>query len=128
MQFDFTSKMKEATDAELLNIVTLERDNFQEEAVVAAEVELEKRNLTPEQIHIETTFNEKQQQIRSDKANTPLETHWKILTFLFPGIFQLILSGLFKGSGYDRKANELAKWTLFGVGFYIGLVIILSML
>ena len=128
MEFDFVKTMQQATDAELLKIVTIDRANYQEVALIAAEAELAKRNLTSEQINTAKSFNEKEQKIQTFKANSPLEMHWKILTFILPGIFQIILSGTFKGDGYDRKANELVKWTFYGFGFYIGLVLLLKML
>ena len=128
MQLDFEKTMKEASNAELLKIITTDRDNYQEAAIEAAEVELSKRNLTPEEMKAAKKFNEEQQQIITFKSNLPLDTHWKVLTFIFPGILQIILSGTFKGDGYDRKADDLLKWTLYGFGFYIGLVIIISML
>jgi hypothetical protein len=128
MQFNFKQTMQETSDAELIKIVTLERDNYQEEAVLAAETELAKRNLTPEQVAAAENINEEQQQIQIRKANTPLDVHWKVLTFIFPAIIQIILSGAFRSEGYDRKARELVKWTLFGFGFYIALILLFSLL
>jgi hypothetical protein len=128
MHFDFTETMKQASNAELLKIVTTDRDDYQEGAVKAAETELSKRNLSIEEITAAEMFNEQQQQILLKKANAPLESHWKILTFIFPGVINFIFSGTFKGDGYDRKANELVKWTLYGVGFYIGFILLISLL
>lgn len=128
MQFDFTETMIQASDVELLKIVTTDRNNYQEAAIIAAETELSRRNLSSEQITAAEMFNEQQKQNILAKANAPLETHWKVLTFIFPGVINLIFSGTFKGDGYDRKANELVKWTLYGVGFYISLVLLISLL
>jgi hypothetical protein len=128
MQFDFTEPMKQASDAELLKIITTDRGNYQEAAIIAAETELSRRNLSSEQITAAEMFNEQQQKIILVKANAPLDAHWKVLTFIFPGVINLIFSGIFKGDGYERKARELVKWTLFGFGFYISLVLLISLL
>ena len=125
MQFDFKDVMKKATNEELIKIVAYERDNYQEEAIKAAEIELENRNLSQSIVYsaqdsIEANYEEQQL-----KAQIPLETHWKTLTFIFPGILQLILSGTFKSEGYDRKASDLVTWTLYGLGFYLLVIFIL---
>ncbi|MEO5562159.1 MAG: hypothetical protein ABIR18_01965 [Chitinophagaceae bacterium] len=118
--------MSEISDTELIKVVTTDREAYQEAALVAAENELSKRNLTFEQIATAKKINEAEKTIRDKKANTPLDSHWKIVAFFFPAIFQLIISGIFKGEGYDRKANELTWWTLYGIGFYILLIIFIS--
>src|SRR5215203_672912 len=117
MSFDFKETMKEATDAELIKIVFTEREYYQPAAVLAAEAELALRRLSADKIKVLVAVNEKQQQILGFNANIPLDTHWKVLTFILPGILQLFLSGLFRGDGYERKADELVKWTLWGFGF-----------
>jgi hypothetical protein len=40
----------------------------------------------------------------------------------------LILAGTVKAGGYDRKAKEMRKWTLYGFCFYVGLGLLLSLL
>ena len=126
MQFDFNETMKSSSDEELIKIVTYERDNYQEAAIKAVEIELEKRNLNQTDIYSAQDSIEAKYEQQQLKAETPLDTHWKILTFIFPGILQIILSGTFKSEGYDRKASELVKWTFFGFGFYVLVILILS--
>jgi hypothetical protein len=126
MNFDFAKSMKEISDTELIKIVTLDRNDYEEAALIAAENELTSRNLSLEQISAAKKTNEEQKFIRDTKANTPLDFHWKILALVFPGVFQIIISGIFKGDGYDKKATELTKWTLLGIGFYILLIILIS--
>jgi len=123
--------MSERSDSELLKIVNELRNDYQVEAVEAAETELKNRNLNSTQIEEAIKYNEKTKQITIEKANDKLGTGWKILTFIFPGIIQVIFAVTFKADGYDRKAKELTKWTLYGFGFYFGfafLIIILSWL
>ena len=90
--------------------------------------ELAKRNLSFERIEKAKKENEIKAQVASEKANRKLEPGWKILIFIFPGIIQIIFAGTFKADGYDRKARELTKWTLYGFGFYFGLVLLFMIL
>lgn len=128
MSVEFTETMKEATDAELIKIVYTEREHYQLAAILAAEAELQQRQLSQEQIQVLKTLQEEQQQVQHATAAAPLDVHWKVLSFLFPGILQLILSGLFKAEGHERKANELVQWTVGGFSFYLGLAALLTIL
>jgi hypothetical protein len=120
--------MSQRTDAELLKIVNEHRNDYQPEAVIAAEKELTNRNLSTEQIHEASKENEIKLKIDTAKANTKLGGGWKTLAFIFPGIILIIFSGVFKADGYDRKARELTRWTIYGFGFYIGFAILISIL
>ena len=124
MNLDFAKSMEESSDAELIKIVTIDRNDYQKVALIAAEKELSRRNLSSEQISSAKKINEVQKVIKDTKANAPLDFHWKILAVIFPGVFQIIISGILKGDGYDRKAKELTKWTLIGIGFYILIIYI----
>jgi hypothetical protein len=64
----------------------------------------------------------------AEKAAMPLNIEWKILTFLFPGMLQLIFSTAFRAEGYNRKAKDLTSWTLLGFGFYAVLISVAVML
>ena len=128
MYFDFTKSMSTATDAELIKILTVDRENYQEAAVQAAELELTKRDIPTDQFEKTKELHTTQKQFDNIKANAPLDTHWKVLTFMFPAILQMIISGIFKSEGYDSKANELAKWTLYGFCFYISIGILFAIL
>lgn len=128
MDNKFTSTMIQRTDAELLKIVNEQRNDYQPEALEAAELELKNRNLTIERVQEAIQENETKKQIKTEKADVKLSGGWKVLTFIFPGLIQIIFAGTFKADGYDRKASELTKWTLFGFGFYVGLVILIMIL
>lgn len=128
MENKFSEAMANRSDAELLKIVNEQRHDYQPEAVEAAEKELANRNLSVEQIEKANKENEIKEHVESEKANKKLDSGWKVLTFIFPGIIQIIFAGTFKADGYDRKARELTKWTLYGFGFYFGLVILIIIL
>jgi hypothetical protein len=126
VDFDFSQAMKERSDAELIKIVKISKDDYQQEAILAAEAEIVRRNISREEIEKLTHINTIQKSIEEKKANEPLDLHWKILTFIFPIVFTIILSGYYKGDGYDKKARDLVKWTLFGFGFYFLFFLIIS--
>jgi len=48
MQFDFTREMAKRTDEELIQVLTVDRDNYLPEAVAAATKEFENRKLDNE--------------------------------------------------------------------------------
>jgi len=52
MNKDFTSAMAERTDEELVRIVTVQRNDYQAEAVLAAEAELATRQISPETFEV----------------------------------------------------------------------------
>lgn len=125
MTSKFEDVMAQRTDADLLKIVSAPLDDYQPEAVEAAKQELAKRNLSYDQLAATQQEVEDKQRIRTEKANEPLGFLWKVLTFLLPGLLTIVLSGLFKADGYDRKASDLTKWTLYGFGFYLGIIILI---
>ena len=115
MSFNFEHTMKAASDSELIRIVVTNRNQYHDAAITAAEMELTKRKIPREQFGLIKQSIEEQNEIQLSKSNSPLEWYWKILSFLFPGVFQLIIAGYLKATGYDRKADEVAKWTLYGI-------------
>jgi hypothetical protein len=128
MENEFDEVMRKRADADLIKIVNGPQDDYQPAALDAAKREFERRNLSEEQITIVKQEIKQEQEIDEAKANTPLGVIPKIIAFILPGIILLMLSGIFKAEGYDRKAKELVKWTLYGLGFYIGLIVIINIL
>ncbi len=70
----FAEAMARHSDAELVEILTQRRDDYQPDALAAAEMELEKRNLTTEQVEQAKQSVELKIQQR---ANEPLGAGWK---------------------------------------------------
>jgi len=126
--FDFEKVMAAKTDAELIAIIDGGPSKLQPEAWQAAEQEFNRRSIPSEQIEMFRKSNAVEVERENIKMNTPLEIHWRILTFLIPMIFTVVLSGLFKANGYDRKAKELVKWTLYGICFYFLLILIIKII
>ena len=128
MENQFAKVMSEKSDGELLKIVNEMRRDYQPDAVEAAESELKSRNLDISQIESALKENELETQAIKNKANEKLGALWKTFAFIFPGILLIIFAGTFKVDGYHRKAKELTKWTLYGFGFYFGIVFLIIIL
>lgn len=119
--------MTELSNAELLEIVTKLRNEYEPDAILAAENELTRRNLSTDEVRqTESIIEDKYEEI-VQKANAPLQDHWKVLTLLLPGFINLMIARSLKNDGYDRKYQEARRWTLYGCGFYIGLAVVLSL-
>ena len=125
MNFDFKNEMIKRSDTELIQILTVDKNNYLPEALTAAKEEFEKRNLQNEKIEIITKEIIQETEIKNKKSNEPLDIGIKVSTFLFPVILTIILSGYYKSQGYDKKSKDLVLWTLGGICFYIifGIVI-----
>ncbi len=128
MTNNFEDVMSKRSDADLLKIVTGPVEDYQPAALEAAKKELAKRNLSTdlvETVHLEI---EKDQISIEKKANEPLGMGWKLLTLFFPGVLQISFSDALLVKGYNRKAKELLRWTLYGFGFYVALILIRAFL
>ena len=123
-QNEFTKSMQRATDAELLDIVTVSRNDYQPEAIEAAEAELKVRNLSATEIErAEKIVKAKAEAIEARK-DLPLQTRWKVLAFLFPAFGHWFIGYKLKEEGYTTRGKELWRFTLLGLGFYVILIII----
>jgi hypothetical protein len=128
MTNDFDEVMSKRTDAELLKILNSPEGDYQPIALEAAKREFAKRNLSENQVSTAKQEMEENQKIKDKKANVPLWIGWKILTAIFPSILQLFFAGSYRDYGYDRKANELFTWTLYGFGFYALIATVIGLL
>jgi len=128
MENEFDDVMRRRTDADLIKILTGPPDDYQPVALEAAKREFERRNLSEVQITTAEQEIIQEQEIDEAKANIPLGIFFKIIAFIFPGIILLMFAGIFKSDGYDRKAKELVRWTLYGFGFYVGFIVLINVL
>ncbi len=120
----FAEVMAKRSYAELHEIVCKLRNEYEPEAVAAAEAEVEKRNLAGEKIQPIENEIKSRKQLKAEKANAPLQVHWKILTLLLPGLLNLIIADELKAEGYDRQYSEIWQWFFCGLGFYILILLI----
>jgi hypothetical protein len=128
MENEFDEVMRKRKDIDLIKILNGPPDDYQPVALEAARREFERRSLSDVQITTATQEIIQEQEVDEAKANAPLGAFWKILSFIFPGIILLMLAGIFKADGYKRKSKELVKWTLYGFGFYVGIIVLINVL
>lgn len=124
----FAEEMTKRSYTELLEIVGKLKNDYQPDAIVAAEEELKKRKPSGKIIEPAEKKSISKKQSIADKANTPLQTHWKILTLLLPGLLNLIIADDLKAEGYERQHKEIWQWFFYGLGFYIVLLILFIIL
>ena len=128
MQPDFKTLVSKKSTRQLLITMTFERDRIAPAELRAVEEEFRRRNLSDadiQKIILETDFTTIQV---NEQAKEPLGVVFKILAFVFPGLLLLSFSARFKTKGYSRKVRELRGWTLYGIGFYTLLMVLVEIL
>jgi len=125
MNNKFSEVMARCSDSELIEIITKKREEYESEALKAAEVELKKRNLSTEQIQEARESVEEKDQELKQRAEEPLGEGWMALNFFLPGLITYVFAREFKADGYERKYNEAKQWMIYGFGFYLGLIVLL---
>jgi len=118
MDDNFAEIMPKRSNAELIEIVTKTSNDYQQEALDAAEKELENRNLTVDQVESAKQEIEIKQKLIKENANVPLGIGWKLLTFFIPGILNFFIARTLKAEGYERKWRDAWHWTFYGIAFY----------
>jgi len=126
MPQEFSKVMQEKSDGELLEIISKLKDDYQPEAVSAAEVEIKKRNLSLDQIERaeeEIKIKEKNQ---TEKEKEALGMGQKILFFLFFwGIIPWAMAGTFKAKGYKRKYKDAWRFMKIGMIVFLGIPVLI---
>jgi len=123
----FAESMGSRTDAELVEIVTADPEDWQADAIAAAKAEIEKRGITADQREeLETKV------IRDvSAAQRPLSRSMKLITILFgglclPGIAVLYLYTQYQKSGEHRKSRELLRYFVYGLGIHIAILLVIK--
>ena len=125
---DFSQIMSERTDEQLIEIVKRKREEYQPEALEAADAEFSRRDLSADAVvEAEQVLSGRATQERQ-KAEAPLGGIWKVLAFLFPGFIFFLALLLLRAEGRQRQSRELGRWTLYGIAFYIVLFILIKSL
>jgi uncharacterized RDD family membrane protein YckC len=122
MKNSFTETMSKRTNEELIKIVTVERDGYQQTAIDAAEKEIEKRNIDINKIEelktVYTKLADEQKEIESNKV-----TPWtRFLHFIIDTVAWLIVAviigflfdPLLTGSNQDFLGYSLLAVSFFG--------------
>jgi hypothetical protein len=122
MSASFTELMLQKNDEQLLKIVARPGD-YQPEALEAAQRERSKRNLSTDRVEVAKKVVIQEEEILIAKAKLPLEGGYRALAFFLPEIILLMISSPLRTKGYEKKASDLVRWTVFGLGFYIGIII-----
>lgn len=152
MQNPFTEAMSERSDKELIDIVTLTREDYQAEAIEAAEAELLKRNLDVNDYYTQEMIDE----LKANASVAPDQKQLTVLhkaaivlapaliTFLLIRFFTslgqtaltkflplpftiLVMYGFYyniKENGYLQMAKEFVLWCNYTIAIYIGLAIL----
>lgn len=129
MKGDFTKIMEQKSDSDLLEIVTKLKDDYQPEAVVAAQNEIEKRNLTGTQIEQANLEIDEKEKKNFERENEPLGAGQKILFLIFFwGIIPWAMAGTFKADGYTKKYKDAWKFMKIGIGIFVGIPLLLILI
>jgi len=155
MTKDFSQIMTERTDKQLVDIVNSKRDEYQPEALIAAEKELANRQIDPTTFYSDEEKAAISQTTTIFKEDIPLEKIQILFTVLLPAIFITAWTLLFqaledlkflsrlgfpaivlvyylihkwlKDNGYQKKAKEFMQWTTYTVFIYTGLILIVGL-
>jgi hypothetical protein len=128
MSNDFQELMSKKSDEQLLKIVAGRPEDYEPEALAAAQNEVVKRKLPYKQFEAAKNIAVKEKEQEAIRADRPLETEAKIRTLLLPLSGVLGSSTLLRINGYHRKADELTQWRFYGLALYIMIFILFSLL
>ena len=122
MENEFKQVMSERTDDELVKIVTTERDRYNTNAIVAAEAEIEKRNIDTsnfERIKDRATI-EKEQKLKVD--SNIVGPGLRFLNFIIDLIIWIVIAAIltFPINGSNETQMLLGYLIMFGsfIGYY----------
>lgn len=126
MDNKFSQIMSDYSDSKLIEIVTKLKDEYQPEAVEAANAEIKKRGLSQGRIDQAKKELKQKEEDERKKADTPLEPSAKILFLVFFwGVIPWIIASTYKNDGYLRKYKEAWRYILIGLGVYGALFVVL---
>lgn len=130
MQNIFVEEMARRTDAELIAIVTSDKNDYMPAALAVAEEEVHRRGLSHEQIELYRTKSADNRRQKDQRAEKSLSFGLKAFGFFMPftAFPLLIIMGFMVSKGYKRKSREFAFWILCGMSFYVavGLLMVIA--
>lgn len=123
----FAESMATRTDAELVEIVTGDPDDWQPDAVAAAKEEIAKRGISGER------REELESRVGREvaAAQRPLSRSMRLLViacggFCLPGIAIVYLYTQYEKAGETRKARELIRYFVYGLGIHIAILLVIK--
>jgi hypothetical protein len=155
MTTDFTKIMSERTDKQLVDIVTIKRGEYQPEAVIAAEKEIELRQLNAATFYTNEEIESIKNPILIHNADKTFDLSHKICTILFPAFFISfwaiviqklegfrVFNGLglpvivlsyyginrwLKDNGYETRRKGFLKWSGYTLYIYMALILVVGL-
>lgn len=116
MKQDFTEVMSKRTDEELIEIVKLKREDYQPEAVQAAEKELESRKINPDQIEL-VKQNLAKEESKKQEFDSSKVTSWIRLIHFFVDLIAFFLIALILSLVVDLFLPTPDQGTLKLIGY-----------
>ncbi|WP_461634074.1 hypothetical protein [Labilibaculum euxinus] len=129
MTNNFIEVMEQKSDSELLEIVTKLKDDYQPNAVLAAQKEIERRDLSGEQVEQAELEIEEKEKKNFERENEPLGVGQKILFLIFFwGVIPWVMAGTFKADGYTKKHKDAWRFMKIGIGIFWGIPLLLILI
>ena len=122
---NFKTAMKKRTFAELVEIVKKKRNDYQPEAVEAAEAELELRKQKGEKWEAPPKDEPVRKLTLAEKEVLPLPVIWKIATLILPGVMNIRMAEKLRKEGYKKQCDDLWHWFFYGLFFWVGILVLL---
>ncbi len=125
----FAEAMATRTDEELIAIVTGPADDWRPEALVAAKAELDRRGIPVKRATAITERVKKKQR----GARAPLDRWAKRLAFasgatFLGSVWVLVAYTRFTERGERRKAEELARWFVYGLALLGAVLFVVALI
>jgi hypothetical protein len=120
--------LADRSNKELLDMITLDRERLDPKLVADAENEFKKRNIPNDEV-VDIL---KQYGLvlpgSPEYEKNKLSFIGKAFAFLFPGLLYIFYIGKIRSNVLSRKAIDVRLWTLYGIGFYVGIILVIQIL
>ena len=116
------------SNKELLDMIILDREHLNPEVVAEAEEEYKKRNISNDEVVEMLKGYGLNLQTSKEYARDKLSFFGKAFAFALPGLLYIFYIGKIRSNLLSRKANDVRLWTLYGIGFYITMILLVQIL
>ncbi len=114
----FDKSLREKTDEQLYDMLA-HADDYVPEALAAAQVEIERRNLSPSRVKELELHEEVIETQAARQAQEPLSWPLRLIMALLPfGLIQLVVSEGYRKE-HPRRYKECWSWMWYGVGCWL---------